>query len=197
MIHIRDYNLEDELEWLDVHASVMVDSYAWWTAIHKKPEYENDIVDLVAICDDRIVGFITIEINSQVLKELDNYGFVWEFGVHRDYRGNGIGLKLIKKAHKILNEKYKIDKTIWYSQDENAKKYYEHIGMKEIDRHWQFSIVPDDKLKKEFKNNGFDCWEIRGSCSIDDFDKVKKKYNVIEDDDPINPKICIGYELVL
>ncbi|MEA3312838.1 MAG: GNAT family N-acetyltransferase, partial [Caldisericota bacterium] len=58
---IREYKKSDELKWLDVHASVMVDSYAWWTVIHKKPKYKKDTIDLVAVCNDNIVGFITIE----------------------------------------------------------------------------------------------------------------------------------------
>ena len=37
-------------------------------------------------------------------KKEDDYGFVWEFGVHRDYRGNGYGKKLIKRAHKIMKD---------------------------------------------------------------------------------------------
>ena len=69
---IREYKESDELKWLDVHASVMVDSYAWWTVIHKKPKYKKDTIDLVAVCKDNIVGFITIEINSDIVKELKN-----------------------------------------------------------------------------------------------------------------------------
>jgi len=38
IIIIRRYSSDDELEWLDLHASLMVDSYAWWTVIHQKPE---------------------------------------------------------------------------------------------------------------------------------------------------------------
>jgi hypothetical protein len=66
-IVIRHYNEQDEREWLDIHAMVMVDFYAWWVAIHKKPYYENEIIDLVAQYESKIVGFITVEINSKVI----------------------------------------------------------------------------------------------------------------------------------
>ena len=58
-IKIREYKDFDELKWLDIHASIMVDSAAWWTVLHKKPTYKNEVVDLVAVCDERIVGLIS------------------------------------------------------------------------------------------------------------------------------------------
>jgi len=194
---IREYKESDELKWLDVHAGVMVDSYAWWTVIHKKPKYKKDTIDLVAVCKDNIVGFITIEINSDIVKELKNVGFVWEFGVYRNCRGNGIGKMLIYEAHKIMRDKYGINKSIWYSQDLKARKYYEKIGMKEIERHWQFSINPTNEQLEMFKKDGFVCWEMRGSCSIKDFYKVKEKFKIMEDDDALKPRVCIGYEFTL
>jgi len=194
---IRGYKESDELKWLDVHATVMVDSYAWWTVIHKKPKYKKDTIDLVSVYNDNIVGFITIEINSDIVKELKNVCFVWEFGVHRNYRGNGIGKMLIYEAHKIMRDKYGINKSIWYSQDLKAQKYYEKLGMKEIERHWQFSINPTKEQLGMFKKDGFVCWEMRGSCSIEDFYKVKEKFKIIEDDDALKPRICIGYEFTL
>lgn len=41
---VREYKSEDELKWLDVHASVMVDSTAWWTVIHQKPNYKSQLL---------------------------------------------------------------------------------------------------------------------------------------------------------
>jgi ribosomal protein S18 acetylase RimI-like enzyme len=175
----------------------MVDSYAWWIVIHQKPEYENEVVDLVAIEDERLVGFITIEMNSDVIDIVNSdYGFVWEFGVHRDYRGNRLGNLLIDRAHKIMREKYDVPKSIWFSQDENAQKYYEKLGMKEIERHWQFSVNPTDGQKAVFQKNNFDCWEMRGSCKEEDFTEIKKKYDLVEDDDALSPRLCIGYEYI-
>jgi hypothetical protein len=104
---------------------------------------------------------------------------------------------LIAKAHDLMKKSHNIIKSIWYSQDEGSQKYYERIGMKEIDRHWQFSIYPDERIKEIFERDGFKCWTIRGEFSIEDFETVKNRYDIVEDDDPINPKICIGYEFVL
>ncbi len=191
---IREYRKEDELEWLDLHASVMVDSDAWWTVIHEKPEYENEIIDLVVEKENKIVGFITTEINSDVIDFVKgDYGFVWEFGVHRNHRGKGLGERLINKTHQLMNKKYNINKSIWFSQDERAQAYYEKLDMQEIERHWQFSVKPDKKLKQKLLEKGFNCWNMRGECKVENFAKVKDNFELIEDDDALKPRLCIGY----
>ncbi|TDP88955.1 ribosomal protein S18 acetylase RimI-like enzyme [Halanaerobium saccharolyticum] len=195
-IIIRNYKKEDELEWLDLHASLMVDSYAWWTVIHQKPEYKNESIDLVGVINDKIIALLTIEINADIIDLIeDDYGFAWEYGVHRDYRAHGYGKKLIKRAHKIMKESYGINKSIWFSQDKKAQKYYESLGMKEIERHWQFSFLPTEKQKKEFEKDGLSSLEIRASSKVDDFKKIKDKYKLIEDD-ALKARICIGYEYI-
>jgi len=191
---IEEYNPKDELNWLDVHASVMVDSYAWWTVIHQKPKYDNETIDLVIKKEGNIIGFITTEINSKVIDLIeDDYGFVWEFGIHRDYRGLSSGIKLIDKTHQILKEKHNIEKTVWFSQDKKAQKYYEKLGMKEIERHWQFSVKPDKELKDKLFQKGFNCWNLRGESSVKDFEKVKDNFSLVEEDDALKPRLCIGY----
>ena len=193
---VRDYQPEDELEWLDLHASVMVDSYAWWIVLHKKPTYKNDVINLVTCDKGKLVGFTVAEINSEIERE-KNIAFVWDFGVHRNYRGKNIGRIMIKHLHKIMNEKYGLNKSIWYSQDPDSIKYYDHIGMKEIGKHWQLTLSPNREQSHYFKKDKFNCWTIRGDCAIDDLDEIKKKFKVIEDDDTLKPMICVGYEYVL
>ncbi|PAB57389.1 GNAT family N-acetyltransferase [Anaeromicrobium sediminis] len=196
-ITIEEYSSLDELEWLDAHASVMVDSYAWWVVLHKKPKYENQVIDLIAKIDNKIVGFITVEMNSEIIDIVkDDYGFVWEFGVHRNYRGNNIGYLLIEEVHKIMKDKFNTNKSIWYSQDERAQKYYEKLNMREITRHWQFTIEPNDKVKNFFNKDNVDCWEIRGACNVNDFENVSSKYEFSKDD-TLMPRLCIGYEYIL
>ena len=194
-IIIREYISGEELDWLDLHASVMVDSYAWWIVIHKKPVYKNDVVDLVACHNEMIVGFTVGEVNSDMSKNKDV--FIWDFGVHRNYRGKNIGRMMIKHLHKIMNEKYGLNKSIWYSQDPDSIKYYEHIGMKEIGRHWQLSLIPTKEQKDSFKKDNFYCSSIRGACDFDKLEDVKKKFNPDWDDDTLKPMICVGFEYIL
>ncbi|MBN2460570.1 MAG: GNAT family N-acetyltransferase [Candidatus Cloacimonetes bacterium] len=195
-IIIRQYDPARELEWLDVHASVMVDSAAWWTVLHKKPRYDQPVVDLIVLLDNRIVGFIVVEINSSLIPEHNPAGFVWEFGVQRDHRGQDIGAELIHEAHKIMKRKHNIAKSIWYSQEPRAQQYYRRLGMHEVGQHWQFSIEPDEEMKKQFKRDGFDCWNLRGSCAVEDFDRVSSRFKIIQDDDTLKPRLCIGFEYI-
>ncbi len=193
---IRSYQKSDELHWLDVHASVMVDSPAWWSVLHQKPQYKNDAIELVAVDDAKIVGFIDIEMNAKIDEKDHPAGFVWEFGVHRDFRSQGIGKKLIEQAHNLMKEKFRIDKSIWYSQDETAQKYYEQIGMKQIDEHWQFSIVASKDLFKQLLKKGFNCWNLRGSCRVANWEKVRSNFTIIEKDETLKPRLCRGYEYI-
>ncbi len=195
-IIIREYQPREELQWLDLHASVMVDSYAWWIVCHKKPVRENEVIDLVAIHKEGLVGFTVAEINSGIMTENDT-AFVWDFGVHRDYRGKNIGRKMIEHLHKIMNEKYGINKSIWYSQDPDSIKYYAHLGMKEIGRHWQLSIELSRDQNEFFRRNKFSCQSIRGTCGINELDEVRKKFKPMDDDDTLKPMICVGYEFVM
>lgn len=194
-IIIREYRPEEELQWLDLHASVMVDSYAWWIVNHKKPVYKNEVIDLVAVHNDRLVGFTVAEINAEFMDK--NTAFVWDFGIHRDYRGKNIGRMMIEHLHKVMNEKYGINKSIWYSQDPDSIKYYAHLGMKEIGRHWQFSANPTKELKESFKESNFYLHNLRGACEIDKLEEVRKKFKLMDDDDTLKPMICVGYEYVM
>lgn len=196
-IIIREYKAEEELEWLDLHASIMVDSHAWWIVHHKKPVYQNPVVDLVASFKNELVGFTVAEINIDITDSEKSEAFVWDFGVHRDYRGKKIGWKMIVRLHKIINEKFSINKSIWYSQEPDSIKYYEHLGMKEIGRHWQFSAYPTQELKESCKENKFYLQNLRGACDIDKLEEVRKNFKLMDDDDTLKPMICVGYEFVM
>lgn len=195
-ILIREFKPGEEPEWLDLIASVMIDSYAWWVVLHKRIIHKNAVIDLVATHKGKLVGFTVAEINADVVKE-KNTVMIWDFGVHRNYRGKDIGRSMIKHLHKIMNDKYGINKSIWYSQDPESIKYYRHIGMKEIGRHWQLTVTPKKEQFMEIKKNKFGCWYMRGDCTVEDFDEVRKNFNVMDDDDTLRPMICVGYEYVL
>lgn len=190
---IRDYESKDETEWLDLHASVMVDSYAWWIVLHKKIVFENEAIELVAFKDGKMIGFVVAEIDSDISEK--DTAFVWEYGVHRDHRRNNIGRMLIDNLHKIMNEKYQINKSIWYSQDPDSQKFYEHLGMKEIGKHWQLTIEPDKDQVKSFSENNFNCQNMRGTCKYEDIEKVKSVYKV-SGDNSLKAMLCIGYEYI-
>lgn len=193
---IRAYQEQDELEWLDLHASIMVDSYAWWIVLHKKPSYKGEVVDLVVEENGTLLAFLTMELTPDFLDTSHGpSAFVWEFGVHREHRLQGIGRMLIRRGHEILAEKG-IYKSIWYSQDPQSQKFYEKMGMKEFDTHMQFAVYPTPEQKELFTKDGFDCWYMRGSSSVENYTWIKERYRVVEEEDALKPRLCIGYELI-
>ncbi len=59
-----DYKDIDEKEWLRCRLLSFYDSSYYDDVIHKKPVYDNELIDLVAEEDGHIVGFIEIEIEK-------------------------------------------------------------------------------------------------------------------------------------
>lgn|GEM_PF-3979927 len=65
----------------------------------------------MGVINEKIIALLTIEINADIIDLIeDDYGFVWEFGVHRDYRGNGYGKKLTDVT-KLIVELLELIKT--------------------------------------------------------------------------------------
>ena len=58
MFNIREYKPEDERSWLECRVLSFLDSAYYDDVIQHKESYSNPVIDLVAECDDKIVGFI-------------------------------------------------------------------------------------------------------------------------------------------
>jgi hypothetical protein len=82
----------------------------------------------------------------------------------------------------------------FWTQDENAKRYYEHKGMKEINRHYRFRIKPSRKIKELLERDYVGCEYIYGACVPEIFDEVGRRYEIIKRH-PLEPHLCIGYEI--
>ncbi len=194
---IRDYEDRDEKEWMIVHATILSTSHAWNYTIQKRPVYENDSVKLVALYGEKIVGLIDVEIEPEpgklcLLKDSIG-GYVLELGRLPECAGHNIGMALIEEAKKRLTAKG-VHRMEFWTQDENAKHYYEHKGMKEINRHYRFRIKPSRKIKELLERDFVGCEYIYGACVPEIFDEVRRRYEVIKRP-PLEPHLCIGYEI--
>ena len=104
-VSIRDYTAEDEGAWLDCWDRLTVTSHAWGLpAYQSKPRYARAAVELVTVpvASASIVGLIDVEIEDKpgelgLLTE-SRCGFVWELGLAPEYRGLGLGRRLIAAA---------------------------------------------------------------------------------------------------
>ena len=80
---------------------------------------------IVYIDNDRVVGYLSYVIKKRHTKKLD----VDQLVVKEEYRGHGIGKKLMEKAREIATEEDcdRIELNCWMFND-SALAMYEHIG---------------------------------------------------------------------
>ena len=108
MFTIRKYKIEDERSWLECRVLSFLDSAYYYDVVQKKPTYSNPVIDLVAECDGKIVGFIEVEYEmgkgSTCYNDSYPAAMVWNLGVLPDYRRNGIAAKLLDESKKIALE---------------------------------------------------------------------------------------------
>jgi ribosomal-protein-alanine N-acetyltransferase len=89
------------------------------------PNYLSDPDSITIVMSEEkiIVGVATLHIIKKLTRIL---GLIEDVAVNEDYRGLGIGKKLVKELIKIGNEK-NCDKIVLSSSEKNSK-FYEKIG---------------------------------------------------------------------
>lgn len=144
-VKIRKYNYErkeEELSWLRCRVLSFLDSAYFDDVKRKKEVYNNPAVELVAECDDKIVGLIDIEFEKNIgdvaYKSTELGAVIWHLAVLPEYRNQGIASNLLKSAIEVLHKNnIKIlqawtrdDKWVlqWYqSHNFNRKESYLHV----------------------------------------------------------------------
>ena len=89
------------------------------------PNYLSDPNSITIVISEEkiIVGVATLHIIKKLTRIL---GLIEDVAVNEDYRGLGVGKKLVKELIKIGNEK-NCDKIVLSSSEKNSK-FYEKIG---------------------------------------------------------------------
>jgi ribosomal-protein-alanine N-acetyltransferase len=89
------------------------------------PNYLSDPNSITIVISEEkiIIGVATLHIIKKLTRIL---GLIEDVAVNEDYRGLGIGKKLVKELIKIGNEK-NCDKIVLSSSEKNSK-FYEKIG---------------------------------------------------------------------
>ena len=80
-------------------------------------------VTLVSVDNDTITGVASLHIIKKLTRTL---GLIEDVAVNENYRGKGIGKKLVEKLIEIASEKG-CDKTVLNSSEKNSE-FYEKIG---------------------------------------------------------------------
>ena len=89
------------------------------------PNYLSDPNSITIVMSEEniVIGVATLHIIKKLTRIL---GLIEDVAVNEDYRGLGIGKKLVKELIKIGNEK-NCDKIVLSSSEKNSK-FYEKIG---------------------------------------------------------------------
>ena len=197
-IEVREYRPEDEREWMRVHAIILSISHAWNYSIQERPDYPGHLsTRLVAVCEGRIVGLTDAQYDNQpgeicFLKD-SRGGYVLEFGRLPEYAGKGIG-KMLMDATVADARKKGICRLEYWTQDRAAQRFYRRLGLPEIGRHYRFRIRSPQTVTDFMMGDRVAVEYLYCACLPEEWPLAKKKYEIIEKH-PLEPHLCIGYEI--
>lgn len=197
-VTIRPYRDDDLAEWMRVHAVILSTSHSWNYSIQERPLYEGyKSTKLVAETDGAIIGLTDTQYEKEpgeicFLKDSVG-GYVLEFGVLPEYRGHAIGRRLIEATVDDA-KRQGVRRLEYWSQDPFAQKYYARLGLPEIGRHYRFRFNPPQDVVDRLMEDNVGIEYIYGVCLPEEWPKVQEQYDIITRH-PLEPHICIGYEI--
>lgn len=190
---VREYKSGDESGWLRCHTLAYLGTRERRLE-QSKPTYSGRSIELVALVDGKIVGFLDIELEETLgaicYRKFEGNGMLWDIGVLPEFRRRGI-------VTKLLNEGIERGRTLgmkrleaWTIEPE-AWNFYEKYGFKKFYEYHHVLITNRENLRA-FDRDGLHIVEIYAHVMPEtDLEGVKKKYQ------PKEVLTCRGYELLL
>ena len=197
-IEIRPYRDEDREAWMRVHAVIMSISHAWNYCIQERPDYVGyESTRLVALVDGQMAGLTDVQYDREpgeicFLKD-SRGGYVLEFGRLPEYKGLGLGKRLMDASVEDARSKG-IGRLEYWSQDRAAQRFYRRVGLQEIGRHYRFRFKAPQDIAERLKQDYLGVEYIYGACFPEEWPLVKQKYEIIERH-PLEPHLCAGFEI--
>lgn len=141
---IRNYENKDEVSWLRCRVLSFLDTAYYDNVLIEKEHYDNPSIELVAVEDENVIGFLDLELDTPNRRVCSNRsgvgGMIWHLGVHPDYRKTGIGQLLLEEAIARAKE-YLIERLeAWTRDDLWVNEWYVKRGFKRIDAYLQVYI---------------------------------------------------------
>jgi GNAT superfamily N-acetyltransferase len=187
---IRSYRKRDEKKWTTCHALVDLESLAG-ELLKKKPKYGGNTVELVATTEDRIIGFLDIEMEDAkrkiCYKRTRGNGMLWGVGVLKEFRRRGIGSGLLKEGIRRA-KKQGLRRLEAWTVEEDLKSFYEKIGFKRFYDYHHIRCENRTKLK-DFDRDGVNVMSLYAHIMPEaDLQTVMRKY------EPKQVLKCTGFE---
>ncbi|MDH7477692.1 MAG: GNAT family N-acetyltransferase [Candidatus Bathyarchaeota archaeon] len=188
---IRDYEPIDEEEWLKCHALVYLGSNERILE-RNKPKYDGKTVELIALSNKKIVGFLDIELEetpgSVCYKKAEGNGMLWDIGVLPEFRRKGVATQLLNEGIK-RGKKLGMKRLEAWSIEPSAWKFYEKYGFKKFFEYHHIRINNREKLWP-FDKDGMHIVEVYAHIMPEtDLRTIIEKYQ------PKEVLPCYGYEL--
>jgi len=190
---IRNYQPNDEKEWLKCHALAYLGSNERILE-RSKPKYHGKTVELVALYDKKIVGFLDIELEetpgSICFRKAEGNGMLWDIGVLPKFRRRGVATKLLNEGIKS-GKKLGMKRLEAWSIEPPAWKFYEKYGFKKFFEYHHVRINNREKLRA-FDRDGLHIVEVYAHVMPETNLKI-----IVEKYQPEEVYPCYGYELIL
>jgi len=159
--------------------------------LKEKLKYEGKSIELVATIDDKIIGFLDIELEGSpgkiCYKKVEGNGMLWDIGMLKEYRRKRVATRLLNEGIKRA-KKYGLQRLEAWTVEESAKPFYKKYGFTEFYKYHHIRINKRESLKA-FDKNGLHVISlyahIMPETSLED---VIKKYQ------PKEVRECLGFE---
>lgn len=158
---IREYKSEDEDEWLRCHTLAYLGTRERRLE-RSKPTYSGRSIEIVALVNDKIVGFLDIELEDTpgaiCYRKFEGNGMLWDIGVLPEFRRRGIATKLLNEGIE-RGRRLGMKRLEAWSIEPEAWNFYEKHGFKKFYEYHHVLITNRENLRA-LDRNGLHIVEI-------------------------------------
>lgn len=182
--------MRDKAEWIKCHMLIDLDA-SGGELLKEKPKYDGKSIELVVTMNDKIVGFLDIELESSLgkicYKKVKGNGMLWDIGVSKQHRRRGIATRLLNEGIKRA-KRYGLQRLEAWTVEEKAKRFYENYGFIKFYEYHHIRIDKREKLKA-FDKNGMHVISLYAHLMPETtLEDITEKYN------PKEVFTCSGFE---
>ena len=151
---IRDYYTDDEPGWLTCRLQAFLDTAYFDDVRRQKESYSSASIELVAVCNDTVMGLLDIE---RMTTDTQVFGMIWHVATHPSYRRRGIAKDLLHEAAARAREMGMLRLEAWTRDDDFVNDWYQQMGFKKICAYYH--IFP---TAEEIKRTGIITSTVKG-----------------------------------
>lgn len=146
-MEIRNYESKDEKGWVRSRVLAYLDTAYYDDVYREKEKFENPSIELVAVEDDKVLGLIDIEYDTEdekVCSEEGTGGMIMHLAVHPDYQGRGIGKELMERA---VEESIKLNLEFleaWTRDAGSSAGWFEKNAYRQVDEYYHIYLTDED-----------------------------------------------------